>query len=76
MPAALAALALSAYLLHLRPHLMGGALQREAQRGWLAPFMADSGLEAWLGFVGAQGYLFGAALEPIAPPLQTPKPSR
>ena len=65
--AALAAITLSAYLLHLRPHLMGGALQREAQRGWLAPFMPDSTLEAWLGFVGAQGYLFGPALEPIAP---------
>ena len=62
----LMAIALTAYLLHLRPFLWGSPLQREAQRGWLAPFMPDGALEAWLGFVGAQRYLFGPSFEAIA----------
>lgn len=52
-----------AYQLHLRPHLLGGFLQGEAQRGWLRPFMHESAFEAWLGFIGVQRYLFGQAFE-------------
>lgn len=52
-----------AYLLHLRPHLIGGFLQREAQRGWLGPYMHESVFESWLGFIGVQRYLFGQWFE-------------
>ena len=61
--AGLLAVAGGAYWLHLRPVLIGGALHREAQNGWLAAYMPEGPLDAWLGFVGVQRYLFGAALE-------------
>lgn len=53
----------AAYSLHVQPFLLGGPLQREAQRGWLAPFMHDGAFDTWLGFIDAQRYLFGAAFE-------------
>lgn len=53
----------AAYSLHVQPFLLGGPLHREAQRGWLAPFMHDGAFDTWLGFIGAQRYLFGGSFE-------------
>jgi hypothetical protein len=64
--AALVALALGCYWLHLRPNLLGGSLQLEAQRGWLNLFFPDGGLDSWLGLIGVQRYLLGRQFEALA----------
>lgn len=40
------------YWFHLRPRLIGSALAAEALDGWLQPFMVDSPIDLWRGWIG------------------------
>jgi hypothetical protein len=55
---------LALYFFHLKPHVIGGNVQVEAQgeEGWLSPYFMSSLGDVWQGVFGVMGLLFGHAL--------------
>ncbi|MCA8971131.1 MAG: hypothetical protein KDC95_15165 [Planctomycetes bacterium] len=59
------AIVVALYFWHLRPRLLGSALEAQALDGdgWLAPFLIDSPLDLWTHTKGFVSFLVGRALE-------------
>jgi len=50
------------YVVHVRPNMMGSAMQEEAREGWLKPYFVHGPGDMWIGCLGLMRYLFGTSM--------------